>query len=152
MVRRTSRKEKVSDRSVSADLYEVYEREVGQEVGPTVSGGVYRVGGGVTVPELISWQPLEYTAEARAAHIEGTIELAVTIGQDGIPRDTQIQKALGFGLDEKAIQFVAQWRFTPGVYQESPVPVAASIHVNFRLEIPDRYSSGGAIATLEFTD
>ena len=132
----------MSVRSVSADLYEVHEREVGQEVGPAVSGGVYRVSGGVTVPELISWQPLEYTAEARAAHIEGTIELSVTIGQNGIPRDTQIQKALGFGLDEKAMQFVAQWCFTPAVYQGSPVPVAASINVNFRLETPDRCSSG----------
>src|SRR5215469_4742115 len=134
MVRQTSRKEKASDRSVSADLYEVYKRAVGREICPTVSGDVYRVGDGVTVPELISWQPLEYTAEAHAAHIEGTIELSVTIGQDGIPRDTQIQKALGFGLDEKAIQFIAQWRFTPGVYHGSPVPVAASINVNFRLE------------------
>jgi TonB family protein len=150
MVGRKSRKEKVPDRSVNADLYEVHKREVGQEVGPTVSGGVYRVGGGVTVPELISGREAEYTVEARAARIEGTIELVVTIGQDGVPRETKIQKALGCGLDEKAIQCVAQWRFTPGVYQGSPVPVAASIHMNFRLETPDRYSSGGVIATLEF--
>jgi TonB family protein len=114
------------------------------------SAGVYHAGGGVSVPKLQSSIQPEYTAEGRAARIQGTVELLAVIGEDGTPRDMQIQKALGYGLDEKAIQCAAQWRFTPGVYQGSPVPVAASIHVNFRLETPDHYSSGGVIATFEF--
>ena len=116
------------------------------------SAGVYRVGGGVSVPKLQSSIEPEYTAEGRAARIQGAVELLVVIGENGTPRDMQIQKALGYGLDERAIQCVAQWHFTPGVYQGSPVPVAASIHVNFRLETPDRYSSGGVIALLNFTN
>jgi protein TonB len=113
------------------------------------SPGVYRVGGGVSVPKLETSIEPEYTADGRAARIQGTVELLVVIGEDGTPRDLEIQKALGYGLDEKAIQCVAQWRFTPGAYQGRPVPVAASIHVSFRLETPDRYSSGGVIATIE---
>jgi protein TonB len=114
------------------------------------SPGVYRVGDGVSVPKLqlqTIIQP-QYTAEGRAARMQGTVELIVVIAKDGTPRDMQIQKALGYGLDERAMECVAQWRFTPGVYQGSPVPVAATIHVNFRLETPDRYSSGGVIARL----
>jgi protein TonB len=97
------------------------------------SPGVYRVGGGVSVPKLVTNSLPEYTHEARAARIEGAVELLVTIGEDGAPRDMQVQGTLGYGLDEKAIECVARWRFRPGVYQGSPVPVAASIQVNFRL-------------------
>jgi TonB family protein len=98
------------------------------------SPGVYRVGGGVSVPKLITSTQPEYTAEARAARIEGTVELLFVIGQDGAPHSVQVQKALGFGLDEKAIECVARWRFNPGVYQDKPVPVAATLVVIFRLE------------------
>lgn len=98
------------------------------------SDGVYFVGGGVSVPRLISVRQPEYTAEALAARIEGPVELSVTIGQDGIPRDIGIKKGLGYGLDEKAIECVGAWRFSPGVYEGNPVPVAATLQVNFRVE------------------
>lgn len=98
------------------------------------SEGVYFVGGGVSVPRLISSRQPEYTAEALAARIEGPVELSVTIGQDGIPRDMRIEKGLGYGLDEKAIECVGAWRFSPGVYEGNPVPVAATLQVNFRVE------------------
>jgi TonB family protein len=98
------------------------------------SPGVYRVGGGVSVPKLITSTQPEYTAEARAARIQGTAELLVVIGEDGVPHSARVQKALSYGLDEKAIECVARWRFNPGVYQDEPVPVAATLIVNFRLE------------------
>ena len=37
------------------------------------------------------------------------------------------------GLDEKAIEAVQKWRFKPGVKDGKPVPVAATVEVNFRL-------------------
>ena len=88
----------------------------------------------------------EYTAEARAARIEGAAELLVVIGEDGAPHSVQVQKALGYGLDEKAIECVVRWRFKPGVYQDKPVPVAATLVVNFRLE--GRAAPSGGIPTL----
>jgi hypothetical protein len=42
------------------------------------SEGVYRVGGGVSVPRLLVNNPPEYTAEAGGARIEGQVELLVT--------------------------------------------------------------------------
>ena len=98
------------------------------------SPGVYRVGGGVSVPKLITSTQPEYTAEARAARIEGTVELLAVIGDDGATYTIQVIKALGYGLDEKATECVARWRFKPGLYQGKPVPVAATLVVNFRLE------------------
>ena len=66
------------------------------------SEGVCRVGGGLSVPRLLSSQKPEYTAEVRGARIEGAVDLLITIGQDGIPRNFHIQKGVGYGLDQKA--------------------------------------------------
>jgi periplasmic protein TonB len=107
------------------------------------SEGVYRIGGGVSVPRFIISQQPEYTAEARAARIEGVVEPLATVGQDGIPRDLRIQKALGFGLDEEAVRCVSGWRFSPGGQAGSPVPVAATLRVKFRLESVKAGKEGG---------
>jgi periplasmic protein TonB len=44
-----------------------------------------------------------------------------------------VQRSLGLGLDEKAIEAVKQWKFKPGYKDGQPVKVAATIEVNFRL-------------------
>jgi protein TonB len=98
------------------------------------SEGVYRVGGGVSVPRLLVNNTPEYTSEARGARIEGHVELVVTIGEDGIARDMRIPKPLGYGLDEKAIDCVSNWLFSPGLKNGEAVPVAANIAVHFSLQ------------------
>jgi TonB family protein len=37
------------------------------------------------------------------------------------------------GLDEAAIEAIHQWRFRPGMKEGQPVPVQATIAVQFRL-------------------
>ena len=54
-------------------------------------------------------------------------------GPDGTPRNISVRRALGLGLDEKAIEAVKQWKFRPGTKDGDPVTVQASIEVNFRL-------------------
>jgi TonB family protein len=76
------------------------------------SEGVYRIGSGVSTPRLLMTQPPEYTAGARAARIEGQVELTITVGEDGVPRDLRIEKPLEYGLEKKAIECVRKWRFS----------------------------------------
>lgn len=99
---------------------------------PPLPAGVYRPGGDVSNPIPTSRPQPQYTEEARQARWGGTVLLSLVVGEDGVPRSIQVIKPLGFGLDEKAIEAVSQWRFRPGMKGGVAVPVAAQIEVTFR--------------------
>lgn len=97
------------------------------------SPNVYRVGGGVSAPTVISKVDPEYTEEARAAKFNGDVLLYVEIGTDGQAYNFKVIRSLGLGLDEKAIEAVKKWKFKPGYLNGQPVRVGATIQVSFRL-------------------
>jgi len=99
----------------------------------TPASGAYRVGGGVSGPVLLRKVEPDYTEEARKAKYQGTVLLYAEIGPDGRATNIKVQRSLGLGLDEKAIEAVKQWQFKPGEKDGKPVTVAATIEVNFRL-------------------
>lgn len=101
--------------------------------GGGVGGGVYRIGGGVSAPQLVFKVEPEYSEEARKAKFSGTVVLYIVVDEKGYPRDLRVVRPLGLGLDEKAIEAVNKWRFKPGYKDGKPVAVAATIEVNFRL-------------------
>jgi periplasmic protein TonB len=74
----------------------------------------------------------QYTEEARQAKLQGTVVLYVEVGPDGMAHNIKVQRPLGMGLDEKAIEAVQQWRFRPGMRDGKPSTVAATVEVNFR--------------------
>ncbi len=96
-------------------------------------GGVFKFGGGGSQPvKIYDLQP-EFTEAARKAKYQGTVQINAIIDAEGRVRDPKIYKALGLGLDEKAIEAVLQWKFKPGMKDGKPVPVYARIEVTFRL-------------------
>ena len=97
------------------------------------ASGAYRVGNGVTAPTLISKTEPGYSQEARTMKFQGTVVLRIVVGVDGVPENISVVRPLGFGLDEKAVEAVRQWRFKPGMKDGVPVPVSAQVEVNFRL-------------------
>jgi periplasmic protein TonB len=96
-------------------------------------GGVYRIGGGVSQPTIIHKVEPEYSEEARKAKWQGTVQLSIVIDENGHPRDPKVTKALGLGLDQKAIEAVEKWLFKPGMKDGKPVAVYATIEVTFHL-------------------
>lgn len=106
---------------------------LGPGSGGGVGGGAYRIGGGVSRPQLLLKVEPEYSEEARKAKYQGTVVLAVVVDENGRARDIKVIRPLGLGLDEKAIEAVQKWKFRPGQLNGKPVPVSASIEVNFRL-------------------
>lgn len=91
------------------------------------------MGGGVSRPRAIYDPDPEYSEEARRAKYQGTVLLWVIVGPDGRPRDIRVQRSLGMGLDEKAIEAVRQWKFEPSMKEGHPVAVQVNIEVSFRL-------------------
>jgi TonB family protein len=106
---------------------------VGPGSGGGFGGGAYKIGGGVSQPQLISKIEPEYSEEARKAKWQGTVELQIVVDEHGIPKEMRVTRALGLGLDQKAMEAVAKWRFKPGTKDGKAVPVIATVQVNFRL-------------------
>ena len=94
---------------------------------------VYRMSELSTIPVLVYKVAPDYSDEARAARCHGTVLLGVIIDETGKPRDIHVLKPLGLGLDEKAVEAVQRWRFSPGLKDGQPVCVAANVEVNFQL-------------------
>jgi TonB family protein len=95
--------------------------------------GASRTGGRTTGPMLVFRREPEYTDEARKARIQGTVELSVTIGTDGVARDIRVIRGLDAGLDQKAMECVAGWRFRPASRDGEPIPAFAAAEVKFTL-------------------
>jgi len=95
--------------------------------------GVFRMGKGVTPPVPILRDEPEYTEEARAARLHGAVVVQVIIDTDGRAHHARVLRSLGLGLDENALDAISQWQFKPAVKDGQPVPVTATIEVNFRL-------------------
>ena len=98
-------------------------------------GGVFKVGGGVTAPHLLYKVEPQYTEEARAEKIAGTVLLYVVIEPDGSASNFKILRGMGFGLDEKAVEAIGQWKFKPGMKDGLPVPVQASDRSEFPVDV-----------------
>ena len=75
----------------------------------------------------------EYSEEARKAKYAGTVVLQLIVDTTGKAQSIKVTRSLGLGLDENAIQAVNKWKFRPGYRNGQPVPVIATIEVNFRL-------------------
>jgi TonB family protein len=88
---------------------------------------------GVTPPSVLRKLEPEYSEEAHAARLQGTVVLTVVVEPDGVARNVLVARGLGLGLDEKALEAISHWQFKPGTKDGLAVPVAATIEVNWRL-------------------
>jgi len=88
---------------------------------------------GLKAPSVIYKTEPQYTEEARAAKISGTVVLSLVVDEQGLAQDIHVAKSLDQGLDQKAMESVQTWRFAPATKDDKPVRVQATIEVNFRL-------------------
>jgi periplasmic protein TonB len=106
---------------------------VGTGEGGGTGGGVYRAGGAVTAPRVLTQVQPDYTADAIERRVQGIVILAIVVRRDGCASDIHVIRPLDAGLDEQAVRAVAQWRFAPGRLAGSPVDVAATVVVDFTI-------------------
>jgi len=97
------------------------------------SPDAYKIGGPISPPKLDSKVEPQYTEDARIAQYQGTAVLSIEVGVDGIAHNIRVIRALAFGLDQKAIEAINQWKFKPATKDGQPVKTEAQVEVNFRL-------------------
>lgn len=103
--------------------------------GGNAGGGDEAYGAGdLTKPVPIYAPDPEYSDAARKARYQGTVVLQALIGVDGMAHDIKVVQPLGLGLDEKAIEALKLWKFTPAKKRNGQsIATLADVSVTFRL-------------------
>jgi TonB family protein len=87
---------------------------------------------GEAAKQLIDRVPPEYSAEARAAHVQGTVSLLVSIGKDGSV--TGVKEISGPPeLISAAVAAVKQWRYRPIISRGEPQEASTVVDIPFKL-------------------
>ena len=98
-----------------------------------IAPGIYRIGGSVTAPRVLHEGVVHFSEEAKHAKYQGEALVTVIVDEKGLPQNPHVVRPIGMGLDEKAIEAVKEYRFTPAMKDGKPVPVYMTIAINFRL-------------------
>ena len=84
----------------------------------------------ITRPTVISQKAPGYTEEARLNHVQGRLLLSLVVDATGKPVHIQVVRPLGFGLEQKAVEAVAGWRFEPATLDAVAIPVEIRLEIN----------------------
>jgi protein TonB len=106
---------------------------LGPGSGGNYGGGLRRVGGGVSAPVPIYTVEPEFSEEARKAKFMGVVTVNLIVGANGLPQNVHVVRGVGMGLDDKAVEAVKQYRFTPAKEGGKPVAVEMNVEVNFQI-------------------
>jgi len=89
----------------------------------------------------------EYSDQARAAGLQGSVILGIEIAPDGHTENLKVIHGLGMGLDQKAVEAVRQWRYTP--VPNSGMRFHRVIEVPFRMKPAEPWVFDGSIYSIE---
>jgi TonB family protein len=106
---------------------------IGPGSGGGTGGGPYRPGSGITPPAILREVKPDYTEEARRRGVEGDVVLEIVVRSDGTVGTVTLLQGLGAGLDQRAVDAVRQWRFSPARRHGTPVDVVVEVAVEFKL-------------------
>jgi periplasmic protein TonB len=106
---------------------------MGPGSGGGTGGGVYRPGGSVTTPQLVSQVRPRYTPGALERRVQGSVVLEIVVTAQGLPTSFRIAQSLDLDLDKEAIKAVEQWRFRPGRLSGTPVDVLVTVVLDFTI-------------------
>jgi len=106
---------------------------IGPGSGGGTGGGPYRPGTGITAPAIIREVKPDYTEEGRRRHLEGDVVLEIVVKSDGSVGSVKLVQGLGAGLDQRAMEAVRQWRFSPAKRYGVPVDVIVEVAMEFKL-------------------
>ena len=91
-----------------------------------------RVGGNVQSSKLIRRVEPSYPELAKRARVSGIVLLQVIVGESGDVAEVKVIRGHPL-LTPAAVNAVKQWQYSPTLLNGEPVPVIATVTVNFVL-------------------
>jgi TonB family protein len=92
-----------------------------------------RIGGGVKPPKLLYAKEPEFNEPARGLKYSGNILINLWVYPDGTVSHLSLVRAVGLGLDERALAAVQKYVFSPATMNDKPVLVELNVEVNFQI-------------------
>jgi TonB family protein len=74
-----------------------------------------------------------FSDEAIHAKQGGSCIISFLVDEHGMPQDFLVVQGLGYGLTEKALEAVRQYRFKPAMKDGQPVRTTLSVAIDFHL-------------------
>ena len=109
---------------------------ISAQISGLAQGTVYSPGGGVSLAHVTKEVRPEYTREAMAARIQGTVLVEAVVLADGTVGDVRVVQSLDrrYGLDDETVKATKQCLFEPGKKDGKPVAVRITMEHTFRLK------------------
>jgi len=101
-----------------------------QTTADTPAADIPRSVAGMVPPTLMSHSDPEYPQEAKAANVQGSVDVLATIGTDGVPRALRATSG-DTRLAAAAVAAISQWRYKPATLNGQPAEARISITVTF---------------------
>jgi TonB family protein len=107
---------------------------LGAPVGhPATRPDKLRIGGEAAQANLIKKITPLYPPSAKAARLQGQVQLEVMISAEGVPQDIRVTSSPSDDLSQSALEAVRQWRYSPVLLNGDPIPVVTAVIVNYTL-------------------
>ena len=92
---------------------------------------VLDIGPGITPPRVTRQVNPAYKPDAEAFRITGSVIIGLVVSSKGEPKNVHVVRSLGKGVDESAVEAVAQWQFEPARKGNQPVAVKITVEIRF---------------------
>jgi TonB family protein len=109
-----------------------------QAVDPTASPNAARIyHTSITTPPRLLYAPAPQFPAALSGTLPTGWQALVVVGllvdAEGTPQQVHVVRAFGRGFDEKAVEAVKKYRFSPAIVDGKPVPLEVNVEVNFKV-------------------
>jgi TonB family protein len=87
---------------------------------------------GIVTPKPIHSPEPEFSEASRRNGEHGTVDIALVVGTDGLPRDLQVTCSSIPNSNQNAIDAVREWKFAPAIKDGTPVAFAVQVEIAFK--------------------
>ena len=65
------------------------------------------------------------------AGVQGDVIVEITIDSQGMVIETKVLKTIGYGLEEKVVAILRNWKFRPATRDGTPIPSKQDVRIHF---------------------